>query len=119
MVLNHLFITVGLEQPLIELQNVLHAEIITAMREFGNIADRGKKRANFAVLRETNMPAILTENMFIDTSDSKYLKNEAFLKAVGEAHARGVAKYLGLPSKPQPAPSHNHNQHQHPNNLKK
>jgi len=95
----------GVGATTIELQNVLHAEIITAMREFGNIADRGKKRANFAVLRETNMPAILTENMFIDTSDSKYLKNEAFLKAVGEAHARGVAKYLGLPSKPQQAPT--------------
>ena len=94
----------GVGAATIELQNVLHAEIITAMRKFGNIADRGKKRANFAVLRETNMPAILTENMFIDTSDSKYLKNEAFLKAVGEAHARGVAKYLGLPSKPQPQP---------------
>ena len=94
----------GVGAATIELQNVLHAEIITAMREFGNIADRGKKRANFAVLRETNMPAILTENMFIDTSDSKYLKNEAFLKAVGEAHARGVAKYLGLPSKLQPQP---------------
>ena len=48
------------------------------------------------------MPVILIENMFIDTTDSKYLKNEAFLKAVGEAHARGVAKYLGLPSKPKP-----------------
>ena len=75
------------------------------MRKFGNIADRGKKQANFAVLRETNMPVILIENMFIDTTDSKYLKNEAFLKAVGEAHARGVAKYLGLPSKPKPQPT--------------
>ena len=81
----------------IDLQNILHPEILAAMQRFGNITDRGKKRANFAVLRETNMPSILTENLFIDTADSTYLKNKEFLKAVGEAHARGVAKFLGLP----------------------
>lgn len=84
------------------LQNVLHTEIITAMRNFGSIIDRGKKEANYLVLRETNMPAVLTENLFIDTIiDANKLKNEAFLKAVGEAHARGVAKFLGLAEKPK------------------
>ena len=48
------------------------------MQQFGTISDRGKKRANFAVLRETNMPAILTENLFIDTTDSKFLKMRSF-----------------------------------------
>jgi N-acetylmuramoyl-L-alanine amidase len=86
----------------IDLQNILHAEILPAMQRFGNITDRGKKRANFAVLRETNMPSILTENLFIDTPDSTYLKNKEFLKAIGEAHARGVAKFLGLPTKTLP-----------------
>ncbi len=38
------------------------------MRKFGTIADRGLKTANYAVLRETNMPAVLTENLFIDTT---------------------------------------------------
>lgn len=93
----------------IALQNVLHGEILAAMRQFGNITDRGKKRANYAVLRETKMPAVLTENLFIDSNDVKHLKNEAFLKAVGEAHARGVAKFLGLKEKPkvQPKPEVN------------
>lgn len=86
----------------IDLQNILHPEILAAMQQFGTISDRGKKRANFAVLRETNMPAILTENLFIDTTDSKLLKNEEFLKAVGEAHAKGVSKFLGLPTKTLP-----------------
>ncbi|MBA2878070.1 N-acetylmuramoyl-L-alanine amidase [Anoxybacillus kamchatkensis] len=86
----------------IALQNVLHGEILSAMRQFGNITDRGKKRADYAVLRETKMPAVLTENLFIDSNDAKLLKNEAFLKAVGEAHARGVAKFLGLPQKAKP-----------------
>ncbi|UYL93720.1 N-acetylmuramoyl-L-alanine amidase [Parageobacillus phage vB_PtoS_NIIg3.2] len=95
----------GVSSQTIALQNVLHSEILAAMRQFGNITDRGKKRANYAVLRETKMPAVLTENLFIDSNDAKYLKNEAFLKAVGEAHARGVAKFLGLPKKPKPTPS--------------
>ncbi|WP_153124695.1 N-acetylmuramoyl-L-alanine amidase [Peribacillus tepidiphilus] len=94
----------GVSSQTVALQNVLHGEILVAMRQFGNITDRGKKRANYTVLRETKMPAVLTENLFIDSNDAKYLKNEAFLKAVGEAHARGVAKFLGLPQKAKSQP---------------
>ncbi|ALA68947.1 N-acetylmuramoyl-L-alanine amidase [Geobacillus stearothermophilus 10] len=94
----------GVSSQTVALQNVLHGEILSAMRQFGNITDRGKKRANYAVLRETKMPAVLTENLFIDSDDAKHLKNEAFLKAVGEAHARGVAKFLGLKEKPKAQP---------------
>ncbi|WP_052352938.1 N-acetylmuramoyl-L-alanine amidase [Neobacillus dielmonensis] len=83
----------------VSLQNVLHPEILAAMKKFGAITDRGKKRSNFFVVRETNAPSILTENLFVDSSDANYLKNEAFLKAIGEAHARGVAAYLGLSKK--------------------
>ncbi|MBY6270206.1 N-acetylmuramoyl-L-alanine amidase [Parageobacillus thermoglucosidasius] len=93
----------GVSSQTVALQNVLHNEILAAMRQFGNITDRGKKRANYAVLRETKMPAVLTENLFIDSNDAKLLKNEAFLKAVGEAHARGIAKFLGLPQKSTPS----------------
>ncbi|BDG48757.1 N-acetylmuramoyl-L-alanine amidase [Parageobacillus sp. KH3-4] len=95
----------GVSSQTVALQNVLHNEILAAMRQFGNITDRGKKRADYAVLRETKMPAVLTENLFIDSNDAKYLKNEEFLKAVGEAHARGVAKFLGLPKKANSTPS--------------
>ncbi|NNU89750.1 N-acetylmuramoyl-L-alanine amidase [Anoxybacillus sp. CHMUD] len=92
----------GVSSKTVALQNVLHGEILSAIRQFENITDRGKKRANYAVLRETKMPAVLTENLFIDSNDAKLLKNEAFLKAAGEAHARGVAKFLGLPQKAKP-----------------
>lgn len=95
----------GVSSKTVALQNVLHGEILSAIRQFENITDRGKKRANYAVLRETKMPAVLTENLFIDSNDAKLLKNEAFLKAVGEAHARGIAKFLGLPQKAKTAPS--------------
>lgn len=61
------------------LQKELHTEILTIMRKFGMIADRGLKTANYAVLRETNMPAVLTENLFIDTTaDAEKLKTLRF-----------------------------------------
>lgn len=88
----------------VELQNILHAEVIVAMRKFGTITDRGKKRANFHVLRETNMPAILTESLFIDNAANAVLlkDKDGFLREVGHAHARGLAKYLRLPEKQKP-----------------
>lgn len=90
----------------VSLQNVIHAEIMATIRRLSPATpDRGKKKANFAVVRETRMPAVLTETLFIDSSDSTLLKNAEFLKAVGEAHARGVAKYLGLPARQQPQQS--------------
>lgn len=89
----------------VALQNALHSEILLAMKAFGGITDRGKKRANFHMLRESGMQACLSENLFIvNPADASKLKNEAFLKATGEAHARAIAKHLGLPSKPKPKP---------------
>ena len=86
------------------LQNVLHKEIVATISKFGSVPDRGQKTANFHVLRETRMSAVLTETLFIDNAnDAKLLKQEAFLKAVGEAHAVGVAKFLGLTEKPKKA----------------
>lgn len=79
------------------LQNLLHSEILSAMKKFGSVVDRGKKRANHSVTRTTKMPAVLTENLFIDSADdAALLKKPGFLKAVGEAHAIAVAKFLKL-----------------------
>jgi N-acetylmuramoyl-L-alanine amidase len=85
-------------------QNVIHAEI---MKAIGNVKDRGKKRANYAVLRETKMPAILTENLFIDNAnDAAKLKSEQFLLQVAHGHVQGIVKAFGLKkkakAKPQP-----------------
>lgn len=75
----------------------LHQAIAAFLHAHG-VLDRGKKRANFAVLRETNMAAVLTENLFIDTNaDAALLKDESFLKGLAEAHARGIAAALNLP----------------------
>ncbi|MBU8789112.1 N-acetylmuramoyl-L-alanine amidase [Bacillus sp. FSL K6-0138] len=81
----------------LDLQQALHTEILATMKVYGQIVDRGLKQANLAVVRETHMPAVLTENLFIDRrEDADRLKDTGFVKAVAEAHARGVAKYLGL-----------------------
>jgi N-acetylmuramoyl-L-alanine amidase len=75
----------------------LHDAVAAYMRRHG-VEDRGRKRANFAVLRETDMAAVLTENLFISTrSDAELLADESFLEGLAEAHARGIAKALQLP----------------------
>ncbi|MEH7249178.1 N-acetylmuramoyl-L-alanine amidase [Neobacillus niacini] len=97
---SHIYPNAG--APTIAFQNILHAEIMQVMRAFGVTTDRGKKQSNFHMLREckSKMVSCLTENLFIVNSfDANRLKQEEFLKAVGEAHARGVAKYLGLKEK--------------------
>src|SRR5690625_4218787 len=67
------------------------------MHKKHGITNRDKKEANFHVLRESKMSAMLSENLFIDTSkDSKLLKDNAFLKAIGEAHAKGIVKAFNL-----------------------
>jgi N-acetylmuramoyl-L-alanine amidase len=80
-------------------QNVIHGEI---MRAIGNVTDRGKKRANYAVLRLTNMPAILTENLFIDNAnDAAKLKSDQFLQQIAYGHVQGIVKAFGLKKKAQ------------------
>ncbi|RKH76968.1 N-acetylmuramoyl-L-alanine amidase [Corallococcus sp. AB032C] len=84
------------------LRNVLHDTIVSET----NLANRGKKEANFAVLRETNMPAVLTENGFIDNpSDAAFLKSDDNLRKIALAHAHGLAKAHGWKAKPNKQPS--------------
>jgi N-acetylmuramoyl-L-alanine amidase len=85
----------------IAFQNVLHAEII---REIGaEVEERGKKRANFHMLRESNMKAVLTENLFLsNASDAKLLKSSNFRQKIANGHILGVAKFLGLQKLEQP-----------------
>lgn len=88
----------------VALQNALHTEIISALTSFG-VRDRGKKTGNLHMLRESRMPAVLTENLFVDVvSDAALLKRSDVITAIADAHASGIAKYLGLKRKAAPTP---------------
>ncbi|MBX4149494.1 N-acetylmuramoyl-L-alanine amidase [Paenibacillus lautus] len=81
------------------LQNVLHTEIMAALKPY-NIIDRGQKAANLHMCRESKMPAVLTENLFIDvTTDAAKLKRQDVIEALIKGHIVGIAKYLGLKKK--------------------
>jgi N-acetylmuramoyl-L-alanine amidase len=60
-------------------------------------ANRGVKTdREFYVLVHTDMPAILTENGFIDSGDSAKLADFKFLQVIAEAHAKGICDFFGV-----------------------
>lgn len=82
----------------------IHNEVVKVLNKYG-IKNRGRKRANFHVLRETRMPAMLVETLFIDNvNDAKILKNQNFINDISRAYATGIAKALGLKEKPKSQP---------------
>ncbi|MGE6379971.1 N-acetylmuramoyl-L-alanine amidase [Peribacillus muralis] len=90
------YIYPGVGTPTTAYQNNIHAEIMKLI----TMKDRGKKTANFHVLRETRMPAILTENGFIDNaSDAAQLKKSAFLEALAQGHVNGLVRSFNLKMK--------------------
>lgn len=85
----------------IDYQNIMHEEIIKKT----GMADRGKKRGNFHVLRASTMPAILTENGFIDgTADAANLRQPSFIESVATGHVNGLVRIFGLKRKNEPTP---------------
>ncbi|TCJ89838.1 UNVERIFIED_ORG: N-acetylmuramoyl-L-alanine amidase [Anoxybacillus amylolyticus] len=75
------------------IRDAIHEEVVKA----AGFRDRGKKKANFHVLRETAMPAVLTENGFIDREeDARKLNDTRFLRMVARGHANGIARALDL-----------------------
>lgn len=78
-------------------QNVMHAEIVKQISGYSGFDDRGKKTANFAVLRQSKMKAILTENLFISNpADAALLKQSSYLDKLAAGHINGLAAFLGL-----------------------
>lgn len=80
-------------------QNVLHTEVMFQLNKFG-VIDRGQKRKDLHMVRESNMPAVLTECLFIDVgADATRLKRVDVIEAFIKGHVLGVAKFLGLKAK--------------------
>lgn len=79
-------------------QEAIHRAVMDTLG--GGVTDRGMKTKNLAVLRETKMPAVLTETLFIDNAkDAALLKQSDFLEKVARGQAEGVARAFGLKRK--------------------
>jgi uncharacterized protein YgiM (DUF1202 family) len=82
-----------------KVQDEIHHEISKVLAEYKK-KNRGKKAANFHVLRESKMASVLLEILFIDNqADAALLKNDMFLTDIAEAISTGVANALELPEK--------------------
>ncbi|MDI3257425.1 MAG: N-acetylmuramoyl-L-alanine amidase [Kyrpidia sp.] len=91
------------------IRDILHDYIVHFLQKLG-VDDRGKKEADFAVLRETAMDAALLEVLFIDSAkDRALLVSAEFQDQFAAAAAAGLADALRLPLKggtpPTPAPT--------------
>ncbi len=72
-----------------EIQN----ELITSLQR----PNRGVKQANFAVLRNSQIPAALTEVAFISNpEEEELLKQEEFQKEAARAIAQGIHNYFSV-----------------------
>lgn len=90
------FVHPNSDEATVAYQNVIHEEIIKQI----DFYDRGKKMANFHVLRESNMPSLLTENGFIDNaSDTAKLKKSEYIDQIALGHINGLVKAFGLKRK--------------------
>jgi N-acetylmuramoyl-L-alanine amidase len=76
-----------------EIQRIIHPEVV----KLNDLTDRGSKKANYHVLRESTMPAMLSENGFIDNaSDAAKMKDNDWIEKVARGHVNGLAKALKL-----------------------
>jgi len=82
-----------------KIRDIIHEEIKNYIGRY-DVPERGKKKADFMVLRLTKMPAVLTENLFLtNEEDVKLLKDDTFLNGLAESHVKGIAKAFNLQKK--------------------
>jgi len=76
----------------LELANTIQRSILQAIPEMN---DRRVRQANFYVLRNTQMPAVLVEIGFVTgAEDARRLQDPAFRSQMAVAIARGILQYL-------------------------
>jgi N-acetylmuramoyl-L-alanine amidase len=77
----------------------VYHSVLGQLREY----DRGIKRARFAVLRLTKVPAVLIEGGFLtDGGESKLISNKDWRAKLAGAIGIGIENYQALPIKKQP-----------------
>src|SRR6266536_2109122 len=81
------------------LSTCIYHSVLGHLREY----DRGIKRARFAVLRLTKVPAVLIEGGFLtERGESKLISNKDWRAKLAGAIGIGIESYRGLPVKKQP-----------------
>lgn len=76
-----------------KIRDIIHAEIMKQV----DFKERGRKKENFHMLRESDMTAVLTESGFIDSKvDSSKLKSDAYLDKIAKGHVNGLVKAYKL-----------------------
>nr|WP_245347603.1 peptidoglycan-binding protein [Oceanobacillus polygoni] len=74
-----------------------HSDIHNYLAKKLPINDRGMKEANFNVLRNSNMPSILLEYMFIDNkNENSLLKSSSYRQSLGKLTADAIANSFNL-----------------------
>ncbi|WP_052400616.1 peptidoglycan-binding protein [Oceanobacillus jeddahense] len=83
----------GVSQETRNRQNDVHSYISSRL----NVSDRGQKSANFNVLRNTDMPAILIEYLFIDNfTENALLRSDSYKKQLAKYTADAIAQSYNL-----------------------
>lgn len=90
------FVYTSASKTSLALANTVHPAVVKAY----GLRDRGVRQKNLHIVRETNMPAILIEGGFMDsTIDIKKLRDENVLKNAGKLIAQAVANLYKLKRK--------------------
>lgn len=89
----------------LRLAQLIHDKLVA----YTGLKGRGVKRANFTVIYQNQIPAVLTEGGFMDgTNDYKVITSEQGQDAYARAVAEALIEFCGLTKKevtPQPAPA--------------
>ena len=86
------------------LAELVQAELVKEHKRTnrGLMTDIAQSGINIAVLRHTNMPAILIESGFMDNlEEAKTMLDPEFQKADAEATCRGICKFFGVTYVPE------------------
>lgn len=73
----------------------LASSVLSKVTQLTKAKSRGVKHGNFAVIRETNMPAILVEGGFLTNEEElEKIKDPAYVKMVAWGIAKGIQAYI-------------------------